>query len=540
MASSSRSSVDSAAVAALKKERDSFERKAKAAEARISELELQVTSLKSQLESAAQNSVKAKSVAASMSKLQVENKRLNAELNRSNDKREDQQLLITGLKAQRAQVVNAIVQVQQSTSGLSAATKQLQSDASTEMSEFTDFMTGSITELVTKLSSGRNSVVAVRIRSASGVADAPVVLIFLCLRQMRKAYQKEFRLRKKIFNQLQELRGNIRVFVRVRPLLGNEEVCSIFVPVVYVSTNARSSRRFVFLWYQEQGFSNAVQCKGEETVALANARAGGNKRGNKKESQWELDQVFKPGMTNAQVYSAVEPLVTSVMDGYNVCIFAYGQTGAGKTYTMDGSASDPGVNPRALQTLFAIREQRSAHFDITVKCSMLEIYNESIQDLLNPQNSKKLAVKIGRRGNHIPGLTMREVASPSDVDDIIREGSHNRSIASTNMNDRSSRSHCMLSVIVESTSRHTGEVLVGRLHNIDLAGSERLVSILRHQLCVSSFPLTFLLRSCRQSPVPKDKERKKPQPSTSRCLLLAMSLLHAQTSGRMFHTAILF
>ena len=97
---------------------------------------------------------------------------------------------------------------------------------------------------------------------------------------------------------------------------------------------------------------------------------------------------------------AITPALLFVL--FNSC--RYGQTGAGKTYTMDGSAADPGVNPRALKTLFAIKEQRAAQFDISVRCSMLEIYNEAINDLLDPENSQKLSVKIGRRGNHIPGL----------------------------------------------------------------------------------------------------------------------------------------
>ena len=126
----------------------------------------------------------------------------------------------------------------------------------------------------------------------------------------------------------QELRGNIRVFVRVRPLLKGEV---------------------------SQGFKNIVNCRGDDSVALTDPRMAKLKRKGSSKSrqytdpQWELDRVFMPGKSNAEIYSEVEPLVMSVMDGYNVCVFAYGQTGAGKTHTMDGSPTDPGVNPRALQ-----------------------------------------------------------------------------------------------------------------------------------------------------------------------------------------------
>eukprot|EP00750_Incisomonas_marina_P020783 INCI4086.5.p1 GENE.INCI4086.5~~INCI4086.5.p1 ORF type:complete len:1393 (+),score=313.52 INCI4086.5:228-4406(+) len=400
--------------------------RAESAEQRVASLEQQVADLEKSLKSqAASKTVSSKSAAAKITSLQKEVAGLEESLKRSSESRDDQLMLIKGLKTHRKGVSEAVKAVHDSFSGLGKATRELRGAAAQELGDFSSFVGNAMTSVVTKLQADSSS-----------------------LQEVRQAYQREFRLRKRVFNQLQELRGNIRVFVRVRPMLENEV---------------------------DQGFANAVNCRGEDTVALTNACTRGNKKGGaKNESHWELDQVFRPGMSNEQVYAEVEPLVMSAMDGYNVCIFAYGQTGAGKTYTMDGSAADPGVNPRALKTLFAIKEQRAAQFDISVRCSMLEIYNEAINDLLDPENSQKLSVKIGRRGNHIPGLTTREVTCPEDVTAIFQEGSHNRSIGATNMNDRSSRSHCMLSVVVESRSKLTGEVLVGRLHNIDLAGSERL------------------------------------------------------------------
>jgi kinesin family protein C2/C3 len=94
----------------------------------------------------------------------------------------------------------------------------------------------------------------------------------------------------------------------------------------------------------------------------------------------------------ADVFVDTSPLVTSVLDGFNVCIFAYGQTGSGKTHTMEGPKGDPGVNSRALEELFRLINERGADFQISITASLLEIYNETIRDLLVPQTNQKLEV----------------------------------------------------------------------------------------------------------------------------------------------------
>ena len=112
------------------------------------------------------------------------------------------------------------------------------------------------------------------------------------------------------------------------------------------------------------------------------------------------------------MFEETQPLVVSVLDGYNVCIFAYGQTGSGKTHTMQGYGGDAGVNTRALEQLFALAHEREGVYTYDIKVSLLEIYNETIRDLVDPKDAatgddKKLDVKIAPEGGTtVPGMYM--------------------------------------------------------------------------------------------------------------------------------------
>ena len=198
-----------------------------------------------------------------------------------------------------------------------------------------------------------------------------------------------------------------------------------------------------------------------------------NERG--KQKAWEFDKVFDFGARQEAVYAEVSGLVTSVLDGYKVCIFAYGQTGAGKTYTMNGPEGDRGVNTRALAELFAASAARGAEVRDEITVSVLEIYNETIRDLLAEDvGARKLEVRRGERGMHVPGLTSRRVERPDEVLELFARAEQNRSSAATHMNAQSSRSHLMLSVYVDSTNVLTGDRSYGKMHLVDLAGSERI------------------------------------------------------------------
>ena len=203
-------------------------------------------------------------------------------------------------------------------------------------------------------------------------------------------YRKEFKERKRLFNLVQELRGNIRVFCRIRPLDGDE---------------------------RKDGETTAVVSVGGENDELRLTNAKGMVK------NFEFDKVFGPEFDQAAVFAETAPLCTSVLDGFNVCIFAYGQTGSGKTYTMEGPAENRGVNFRALELLFNLRDERAAQFDYEISVSLLEVYNEQLRDLLAERvGDKKLAIKQGEHGMYVPGLTMVPVNTCDEVLEIMRLG----------------------------------------------------------------------------------------------------------------------
>ena len=261
------------------------------------------------------------------------------------------------------------------------------------------------------------------------------------LKFMTDKYNKEYEERKKLHNVIQELKGNIRVYMRCRPP-SKREIDEIGEDAVCVSYPA----------------SGEVRVMNEKN----------------REKTWEFDEVFDFNSTQAQVYTDVSALVTSVMDGFNVCIFAYGQTGSGKTHTMAGPSSDRGVNTRALEELFSKCASRADQFHDTVTLSILEVYNEEIRDLLVNGSYDKLEVRQGEHGNHVPGLTECPVSSIEDVFKLFSQAEMNRATASTNMNEHSSRSHMMLTINVVSENIRTGSSSRGKLNLVDLAGSERI------------------------------------------------------------------
>uniref|UniRef100_A0A7S2L173 Kinesin-like protein n=1 Tax=Zooxanthella nutricula TaxID=1333877 RepID=A0A7S2L173_9DINO len=245
--------------------------------------------------------------------------------------------------------------------------------------------------------------------------------------------------RKKLHNQILDLKGNIRVFVRVRPMNAKEK---------------------------------PTEPTGEATVSFRDDTNIGLFDAQHSRRKWfEFDQVFDPNSSQASVFEEAKPLATSTLDGYNVCIFAYGQTGSGKTHTMTGTEKDPGLNTNVLRELFHIRDERKNEYDISISIAITEIYNETVRDLLCP-TAKKLDVKINQDGSTgVPGLTELKVDTVGDVMKCIKEASKNRATTSTDMNEQSSRSHSIVTVRTQSTLRG-GDTYIGKVHLIDLAGSE--------------------------------------------------------------------
>lgn len=175
-------------------------------------------------------------------------------------------------------------------------------------------------------------------------------------------------------------------------------------------------------------------------------------------------------------------ILDNAFQGYNACIFAYGQTGSGKSYTMMGTQENKGIIPRLCDTLFGlIAERQSAELSYKVEVSYMEIYNERVHDLLDPQTNKQ-SLKVREHnvlGPYVDGLSQLAVTSFQDIDNLMAEGNKSRTVAATNMNSESSRSHAVFSVILTQTltdlkSGVSGEK-VSRMSLVDLAGSERAV-----------------------------------------------------------------
>lgn len=254
---------------------------------------------------------------------------------------------------------------------------------------------------------------------------------------------------RKLYNEVQELKGNIRVYCRIRPFLHGQN--SKLTAIDYIGENG-------------------------ELVLVNPSRQG--KDGHR---LFKFNKVFGPTATQAQVFLDIQPLIRSVLDGYNVCIFAYGQTGSGKTFTMSGpnlsSKEEWGVNYRALSDLFHISQVRRSAFTYEVGVQMVEIYNEQVRDLLsNDGSQKRLGIwSISQpHGLVVPDASMFTVKSTSDVLELMQFGQTNRAVGSTALNERSSRSHSILTVHVRGIDLKTGSTSRGCLHLIDLAGSERV------------------------------------------------------------------
>lgn len=197
---------------------------------------------------------------------------------------------------------------------------------------------------------------------------------------------------------------------------------------------------------------------------------------------WSMDESQKDKFAGQEVVFQClgESLLDNAFLGYNACIFAYGQTGSGKSYTMMGSAEQPGLIPRLCSSLFSriVQEAREGE-TFTVEVSYMEIYNEKVRDLLDPKGSRQ-ALRVREHkvlGPYVDGLSRLAVASYKDIESLMSEGNKSRTVAATNMNEESSRSHAVFNIILTHTlmdlqSGTSGEK-VSKLSLVDLAGSER-------------------------------------------------------------------
>ncbi|KAM3253832.1 hypothetical protein ACQJBY_047746 [Aegilops geniculata] len=266
-------------------------------------------------------------------------------------------------------------------------------------------------------------------------------------KDLKEKFSEEAKERKDLYNKLIELKGNIRVFCRCRPL-NTEETA--------------------------EGASMAIDfdsAKDGELIVRGHVSS---------KKVFKFDSVFNPEEDQEKVFEKTAPFATSVLDGFNVCIFAYGQTGTGKTFTMEGTEGARGVNYRILDELFRVVKDRHDLFQYEITVSALEVYNEQIHDLLLTGSqpgttTKRLEVRQVAEGvHHVPGLVEARVSNMDEAWDVLQTGSKARVVGSTNANEHSSRSHCIHCVMVKGENLMNGERTNSKLWLIDLAGSERV------------------------------------------------------------------
>ncbi|XP_076879029.1 kinesin-like protein klp-3 [Brachyhypopomus gauderio] len=252
--------------------------------------------------------------------------------------------------------------------------------------------------------------------------------------EMRSLYHKEVLERKAQYNKLLEVQGNIRVFCRCRGPGGLA------------------------------GVSGCLDVPSEHELQLLH-------RGAKK--KFHFDKVFSSTASQEQVFNGALPFIASCLEGFNICVLSYGQSGSGKTYTMVGPKNQPGLNIRSVRELLRLCKERE-NITYTLKVSMLEIYVESLYDLLsgNPQNE----VEIRTQGTSVtvPSLTQVEVKTDEDIVNVMETGGKNLYITSDKTDVESSCSHLIVFVTVEVTDGVCGFSTQGTLTLCDLAGSERV------------------------------------------------------------------
>lgn len=268
------------------------------------------------------------------------------------------------------------------------------------------------------------------------------------IEELRLKQKKLDKKRREALSKILDIKGSIRVFCRIRPNLVTEK----------------------------RKISEPVSA-GPEKIQV---KFGGTRK------DFEFDKVFNQEASQESVFVDVEPILRSAMDGHNVCVFAYGQTGTGKTFTMDGTNKEPGIIPRALEELFRQASlDNSSSFTFTM--SMLEVYMGNLRDLLSPRPSGRpheqymtkcnLNIQTDPKGLiEIEGLSEVQISDYAKAKWWYNKGKRFRSTSWTNVNEASSRSHCLTRI---SIFRH-GDALevkseVSKLWMIDLGGSERLL-----------------------------------------------------------------
>ncbi|PHH56023.1 Kinesin heavy chain [Ceratocystis fimbriata CBS 114723] len=213
-----------------------------------------------------------------------------------------------------------------------------------------------------------------------------------------------------------------------------------------------------------------VTFDGQDTCTVDSKEAQGS---------FTFDRVFDMSCRQDDIFNfSIKPTVDDILNGYNGTVFAYGQTGAGKSYTMMGGNLDDeenrGVIPRIVEQIFFSIMSSPSSIEYTVRVSYMEIYMERIRDLLAPQNDNLPVHEEKNRGVYVKGLLEVYVSSVQEVYEVMRRGGNARAVSATNMNQESSRSHSIFVITITQKNVETGSAKSGQLFLVDLAGSEKV------------------------------------------------------------------
>lgn len=246
-----------------------------------------------------------------------------------------------------------------------------------------------------------------------------------------KQYQKKFsellEENKNLLDQIHQLKGNIRVFCRIRPVSADQNATCI----------ENCDKKVII----QHPFMKTYKT-------------------------WEFDHVFSESSTQEEVFTEVKNLIVSCFDGYNVCIFTYGQTGSGKTYTLEGPPDNPGLIFNISREVFKQKSQRLT-WSYEISLSLLEVYNENLQDLLSQDKS---SLKI--QNNQVKNQQKLKISAFDQLQDLLNFGLASRAVGSNSLNHHSSRSHLIMTLCIKGTNG--ANQVKGKIQLVDLAGSERL------------------------------------------------------------------
>ena len=286
-------------------------------------------------------------------------------------------------------------------------------------------------------------------------------------------------IRRRLHNTIMELKGNVRVFCRARPLSSDE-----------METDDAANEAL-----------QMTESSDELALMTAGAQSATGRGAREERHLFTFDKVFSPSTNQAAIFTEISQLVQSALDGYRVCIFAYGQTGSGKTYTMVGGEGEEhqGIIPRSLAQIFqhAKKLEQEMGWSFDMQAQLLEVYNEEVRDLLGAKKETvaadfsmtananaagpSLSIKHDAQGNTTIGdAALVPVSDSAQVQKLLDRANARRTTASTSMNERSSRSHCIFRLIIKGKQMSDdgtmgdGREINGVLNLVDLAGSERL------------------------------------------------------------------